>query len=170
MDHSCTYLSNTRFSTNKSLSSTIHVSTFSGHRPAAEWRITTFFWRFVVNLTPTSFICPSLTFVLTMPGNGQSLSTVYDSWFYAFLLYFSSSTHSYGCSGWKPPHFSLGRSHPVYLTSLSPFPELFAALLSFWRSKEWARQPCQQGIFLRGECYCLWKRGMLTASQKMSVL
>lgn len=107
-----------------------NVSNFSGHWPTAEWRITTLFWMLVLNLTPTSFIWTSLIFVLSVPGNSQSLSSVCNLWFCAFLPYFCSSTRSYGCSCSKSHHFSLGRSQSVYVISFS---EPFAALLSFWR-------------------------------------
>lgn len=115
---------------------------------------------FLLNPTPTSFICPSLTVVLPVPGNNQCLSSVCDLWFCAFLPYFSSSSCSYGCSGSKSHHFS--QSHSVY-SSLN-----LLQLYSPFGDKKVGKATLPIRYLSEGECCCLWK--MLTASQKMSVL
>lgn len=138
MDHPCTYLSNTHFSTNQPPSSTIHVSNFSGHRPTAEWTITTFFWRSVLNLTPTSFICLSNSYLQCQETvNPYPVPMTCD--FMPFYLISPPLLAAMGVLAESPTIFHWAGAilciwHPHH-SFLNPF----AALFSFWRSKEWVR-------------------------------
>ena len=126
---------------------------------------------FVLKLTPISLIWQSLTLVLKEPVNSQSLSSLYIT--HDFMCLYHTPPPLLAVTAIlakKPYHFSLYSSHSIFLTSLLPFSEPFAALLSF--GDQAAGKPSSLIRYLSvGKRYCLRKRGMLTTSgKKMLVL
>lgn len=159
MDHSSTYLSNIHFSTNKPLSSTIHISNFSGHWPNTEWWITTFFWTSLTN-----FICPSLAFLYLQC---QEIVNPYPVSMTLCISTLFLLLYSQLWLFWlKVPPFLIGQEPFCISDILITLLWTFCSFTLLLEMKIKATLP----IRYLSEGECCWKRGMLTASQKMSVL
>lgn len=92
---------------------------------------------FLLNLTPTSFICPSLTFVLTVPGNSQSLSLSMIHDFVPFYNIPPPQLAVMGALAQSPTTFHWAGAI-LYILLWT-----FCSFILLLEIKEWARKPCQ---------------------------